>query len=84
MKVEGLFNQFCAHHTLYFKKNVFIYLAALGLNCSMWDLVPQSGIEHGCLHWQHYVLATGPPGKSLITVLGSVTDHRPPLRPPQS
>ena len=23
-----------------FKKIYFIYLAALGLNCSMWDLVP--------------------------------------------
>ena len=22
------------------KKNLFIYLAALGLSCSMWDLVP--------------------------------------------
>ena len=24
---------------------LFIYLAALGLSCSMWDLVPQRGIE---------------------------------------
>ena len=29
---------------------VFIYSAALCLSCSMWELVPQSGIEHGTLH----------------------------------
>ena len=27
------------------KKIIFLYLAALGLPCSMWDLVSQSGIE---------------------------------------
>ena len=29
------------------KKGLPIYLAGLGLNCSMWDLVPQPGIEPG-------------------------------------
>ena len=28
---------------------LFIYLAVLGLNCGMWDLVPQPGIEPGPL-----------------------------------
>ena len=31
----------------------------------MWDLVPQSGIEPGPLHWEHRVLATGLPGEPL-------------------
>ena len=34
--------------TTFFSFNIyflFIYLAALGLSCSMWDLVPQSGVE---------------------------------------
>ena len=53
-----------------FFKKIFIYLAAPGLganglfNCSMWDLVPWPGINPGPLHWEHVVLATGPPGKS--------------------
>ena len=33
-------------NTLFLKKKfIFLYLAALGLPCSMWDLVPQSGIK---------------------------------------
>ena len=57
---------------------LFIYLAAPGLSCimgdlffffffsscSMWDLVPWSGIECRPLHWERGVLATGPPEKS--------------------
>ena len=31
----------------FFKKILFIYLAALGLSCSMWDLAPRPGIEPG-------------------------------------
>ena len=31
----------------------------------MWDLVPPPGTEPGPLHWEHGVLPTGPPGKSL-------------------
>ena len=41
---------FILHRTLlllssFLKKNVFIYLAATGLSCAMWDLVPRPGIE---------------------------------------
>ena len=54
MKVEGLFNQLilCLSHS-FFKIfiYVFIYLAVLCLSRSMWELVPQSGIERGSLHW---------------------------------
>ena len=38
--------------------NIFIYLAVPGLTCSMWD---QTQVH---LHWEHGILATGPPGKS--------------------
>ena len=55
----------------FFKKQIFIYLAAPGLSCSiwtlscgMWDLVLRPGIKPGPLHWECGVLATGPPGKS--------------------
>ena len=34
------------------------------LCCSMWDPIPQLGIEPGPPHWEHGVLDTGPPGKS--------------------
>ena len=33
---------------------------------SMWNLVPWPGIEPRPLHWEHGVLATGPPGKSPV------------------
>ena len=33
-------------------------------SCSTWDLVPWAGIEPSPLHWEHRVLATGPPGTS--------------------
>ena len=42
-----------------------IYLAAPGLNCSMWNLYPWPGIESKPLALELEVLATGPPGKSL-------------------
>ena len=35
----------------------------------MWDLVPGPGIEPGPLQWEHRVLTTGPPGKSLFWIL---------------
>ena len=38
-----------------------LFLAALDLSCSVWDLVPDQGSD---LSWEHGVLATGPPGKS--------------------
>ena len=39
---------------------LFIYLAALGLNCSMWGLVSRPGIKCQPLALDHGVLATGP------------------------
>ena len=64
----------------FFKKK-FIYLTVLGLSCSMqtlscsmWDLVPWSGIRLGPLLWERRVLAIGPPGKSL-TFLSCVWAH---------
>ena len=39
------------------------------LSCSMWDLVSWSRIESGPLHWEHGVLATALPGKSLFFFL---------------
>ena len=51
----------------FFKKDyLFLFiLSAQGLSCNMWDLVPWPGVEPRPLHWEHGVLATGPPGKSL-------------------
>ena len=44
---------------------VSIYLAALGVSCSMRNLVPQPGMaQPGPLHCVCGVLATEPPGKS--------------------
>ena len=51
---------------------LFIYLAVLGLSCSTQDLVvvvygiqfPDQGSNSRALHWEHRVLATGPPRKS--------------------
>ena len=48
---------------------LFIYLAAQGLSCGMWDLVPQPGIKPRAQHWELTVLATGPPGESLFWIL---------------
>ena len=61
----------------YFKKNVCIHLATLGLSCGcrildpwgltwplicgMWDQFPDQGSNLGPLRWEHGVLATGPP-----------------------
>ena len=35
-----------------FPFQICIYLAALGLSCGTWDLVPPSGIEPVPLHWK--------------------------------
>ena len=37
-----------------------------GLSCGTQDLVPDQGLNLGSLHWEHGVLATGPPGKSFL------------------
>ena len=42
----------------------FIFFAA----CGMWDILPWPGMEPPPLHWEHGVLALGPPGKSLDSV----------------
>ena len=46
-----------------FKNYVFIYLAVLGLSCSMWICFPDQRSNPGRLHYEHKILATGPPGK---------------------
>ena len=51
-------------YMFYLKKNVFIYLAMPGLSCGLWDLVPWPRIEPGPLHWERWILDSGPPGKS--------------------
>ena len=57
----------CKRWLLYFFK-ILIYLAALGLCCGMWDLVPWPVIEPKSLHWKYRFSATGTPGK--VTMLG--------------
>ena len=45
---------------------IFIYLATLGLDSTIWDLVPWPGIEFGSAALGVQILATGRAGKSLI------------------
>ena len=45
-----------------------------GFSCCMWDLVPWPGIKRkpqapSPLHWEHRVLASGPPGKLTLYCL---------------
>ena len=61
-----LFSQFFIY---LLKKILFIYLAAPGLSCGMWDLVPWPGIEPKPPDWERGILTTGPPGKSLVYLL---------------
>ena len=37
-------------------------------SCSMWDLASCPGVESGLPAWELRVLATGPPGKPLVTI----------------
>ena len=46
-----------------------VCLAALGLSCGMWDLIPQPGIKPQPLHRELKVLAPGPLGNSLKGIL---------------
>ena len=55
---SGLISYFFLSLSLFFFQKC-IYLAALGLSCLMWVLVPWLG----SLHWKHEVLANGQPGK---------------------
>ena len=48
----------------FFKKYLFIYLAAPSLSCGVWDLVPWLGIEAGPPELAGRFLTTAPPGKS--------------------
>ena len=50
---------------------LFIYLAPLGLSCSMWDPVPWPGIEYRPSALEPGVFATGLPGKSRDLVLNA-------------
>ena len=52
-------------------------MAAPGLNCGTWDLVPDQELNPCPLHWEHAVLATGPLGKSPGL---RFCHHRTPLR----
>ena len=58
------------HLCFLLKKTKTFYLAVLGLSsretfsCDVWDLVHCPGIKPRTLHWEHRILATGPPGKS--------------------
>ena len=42
-----------AYSVWVFFKYLFVYLAALGLSCGMWDLVPEQGWNPGPLHREH-------------------------------
>ena len=56
---------------------VFIYLAMLCLSRDTWESLvgacgiqfPDQGANPGPLHWEHGVLATGPPGKSPLFLI---------------
>ena len=57
--------------------SVFIEACKI-VGCGMWELVPCPGIEPSPLHWEHGILATGPPGKSsnrnVLLVVDSTVD----------
>ena len=48
---------------------VLVVCGIQALSWGMWNLVPWPGIEPGPLHWKQGVLAMGPPGKSLTSLL---------------
>ena len=64
-----------------FLKNIdlFIWLCRVSgvarwmLCCGIWNLVTWLGIEPGPLHWEHWILATGPPGKSQLIGFSSLS-----------
>ena len=63
-RVAGEYSE-CLHKTFFFFLIYYsVFIVAFEIfSCSMWDLVPQPGIEPRAhpLHWEHEVLA---PGKS--------------------
>ena len=50
---------------LFLSFQIFVYLVVPGLSCTMWGLVPDQGWTLDPLHWEHEVLAAGPPEMSL-------------------
>ena len=54
---------------LFFNYYFFLYLTALGLSCSTWNLVPEQRPKAGPLHWESGVFATGPARKSHSSIL---------------
>ena len=48
---------------------IFFPFSFLVVQCNTWDLFPWPGIDPSPLHWEHGVLATGPPEKPLSTSL---------------
>ena len=72
IRVWNIFKHNLKNYYLFILKDLFTYLAALGLSCSMWtfscgvwEVFPDQGSNPGALHWEHRVLATGPSGKPL-------------------
>ena len=53
----------------FFFFNIFIYLTAPGLSVACGIYFPDQGSNLGSLLWEHGVIATGQPGKSLMHVL---------------
>ena len=43
-----------------------IFVGACGIFAAQGIWFPDQGLSLGPLHWEHGVLATGPPGKSLV------------------
>ena len=43
-----------------------IFVGAYGIFAAQGIWFPDQGLSLGPLHWEHGVLATGPPGKSLV------------------
>ena len=61
---------FCGHKgsSIYFVKCGDFNCCLQTFSCSMWYLISWPGIEPGPLAWEHWVLATALPGKSIFTV----------------
>ena len=57
--------------TLFFKIDLFIHLAVLGLSCDVRDLSLQH-VESSSLTEESRVLAAGPPEKSFHSVIGYI------------
>ena len=80
---QGIFQARILEWVAISSSNVYVFLCyvftwlrqILVRTCGIFDLsrglrnvVPWSGIKPRPLHWEHVVLATGPPGKSLVCI----------------